>query len=309
MVSRKSRMFGLPLQSFWRFVVFGIILGLGIGSLAWAQGAKGKKGGDVEKKSGTISEIKKKGKGATITVEERDGEKFDVEVTTKTHFLVRGTGDKSFFKHGTMHVSSENIVANNNYLFGKNFTIFLGGKGPAEQFESDPLSPQVIILSGTVTDGDDDKFTVVVDGTSHEIAFEQGKDVAVAVESTEIEHAVVGAKIEIEGTTRAAKFNPSAIVVTLEKPMPADEAFAGGDKKGKSKTAKTAGTKKTATKTGDKTAKKTTDKSEAGDKDKGNNPLENTNDPFDVNKKDPKSGKGTSPKKDDKGSKEEKTDN
>jgi hypothetical protein len=264
---------------------------------ASAQGAKSKKGAaDVEKKTGTISHVEKKGKNATITVEESDGEKFDVPVNAKTNFVVHGKGDISFFKHGSMFVSAEQVVFNeaNNYRHGNKFKIYLGGKGPGEVVEQDPISPQVYKIAGTVVDADDESFTFEAEGTPYKVAFDPA-GVDVSFESTDPDHAAVGAAVEVEGATRAGKFHPTAIVVTLDKPMSASEAFAAGDKKSKSKTASSK-TKKGTSKT-DKGADKSADKGDdGGDKGKGNS------DPFNVlgsgdSKKDAKKGadKGKAP--------------
>jgi hypothetical protein len=275
---------------------------------ASAQGAKSKKAAaDGEKKTGTISHVEKKGKNATITVEESDGEKFDVSVNAKTNFVVHGKGDISYFKHGSMFVSSDEVVRNsaNNYLHGRKFTIYLGGKGPGERMEQDPVSPDVCLIAGTVIDADDESFTFEAEGAPYKVAFDPA-GVDVSFESTEPEHAAVGAKAEVEGTTRGGKFHPLAIVVTLEKPMRASEAFAGGDKKAKSKTgSKTTGKKTTAKndKGTEKGADKGTDKS-AG---KGTDGGDKAKDPFKVldggdDKKDGKKGadkgKASTPKKD-----------
>lgn len=286
-----------------------------LSSVASAQGAKSKKGAaaDGEKKTGTVSHVEKKGKNATITVEEADGEKFDVPVNAKTNFIVHAKGDISFFKHGSMFVSSDEVVRNsaNNYLHGKKFTIYLGGKGPGEHVEQDPVSPDVCKIAGTVVDADEESFTFEAEGTPYKVAFDPA-GVDVSVESTDPEHAVVGAQVVVEGATRAGKFHPTAIAVTLDKPLAASEAFAGGDKKAKSKTgAKTTGKKTTAK--NDKGNDKSADKGdEAGDKNK---------DPFNVlgngdnkdGKKDVKKGsekgKTPAPKKDKKKTEDGDTNN
>jgi hypothetical protein len=241
-------------------------------SAASAQGAKSKKGAaDGEKKTGKIAEVEKKGKTATITIEESDGEKFDVLVTAKTNFLVHGKGDVSFFKHGNMFVSSDEVVRNaaTNYLHGRKFKIHLGGKGPGERVEADPANPELCKIAGTVVDADEESFTFEAEGAPYKVGFDQG-GVDVSIESTEPEHAVVGAQVEVEGATRAGKFHPTAIVVTLDKPLTASEAFAGSDKKSaksKAGSSKTAGKKTTAK--NDKGGDKAADKGdEAGDKGK-----------------------------------------
>jgi hypothetical protein len=266
-------------------------------SAASAQGAKSKKGADSTKKTGKVAEVEKKGKTATLTIEESDGEKFDVLVTAKTNFIVNGKGDVSFFTHGSMFVSSDEVVRNpaNNYLHGKKFTIYLGGKGPGERVEPDPLNPEVCKIAGTVINADEESFTFEAQGTPYKVGFDTG-GVDISVESTDPEHAAVGSPVEVEGTTRSGKFHPTAIVVTLDKPMSASEVFAAGDKKSaKGKAgAKTAG-KKTTAKT-DKGGDKSADK---GDDDKG----KGSADPFGVldggsGKKDAKKGKTPPAKKD-----------
>jgi hypothetical protein len=222
-----------------------------------------------------------------------------VLVTAKTNFLIKGRGDATFFKHSNVFVSADDIVMNagNKYLFGKKFTIHLGHKPPAEAFEPDQTNPSLYRIAGPVVDCAEDSFTFEAGGTPYKVNFEQGVVPEIAVESTEPEHAAVGAAVEVEGTTKAGKFHPTAIAVTLEKAMVADEVFAGSDKKSaKSKSSKSA--KKNMSKT-DKTGKDKADKSaDKGDDAAAGEPVKN-NDPFGVlDNKDGKKGKAAPPKKD-----------
>ncbi len=231
---------------------------------AWAQGAKSKKGADAEHKTGTVAQIEKKGKTATLTIEESDGEKFDVLVTAKTNFVVKGKGDAAFFKHAHVFVSADDVVMNegNKYLFGKKFTIHLGSKSPAETFEPNATNPSVYQIAGPVVDCAEDSFSFEAFGTPYKVGFEQGVVPEVSVESTEPEHAAVGGAVEVEGTTRGGKFVPTAILVTLEKPMSADEVFAGGDKKASKKSTPASKSAKKVTKSDKGKADKTADKAD-----------------------------------------------
>ncbi len=122
------------------------------------------------------------------------------------------------------------------------------------------------------------------------VNFEQGADLDVSVESTDPKHAAVGSAVEVEGMTRSGKFFPTAVVVTADKPMVADDVFAGNEKKSAKTKSSTAG--KTASKTAKKPAK--TDKADKGDDeemaDKGDDPaakpdpFKTTSDPFDTKK-------------------------
>jgi hypothetical protein len=282
-----------------------VVLSACLPAITSAQSGKAKKGAaEPEKKSGTIAAVEKKGKTATITVEEADGEKFDVPINAKSNFVVHGKGDTTFFKHSGLFVSADDVVRNptNGYMHGRKFKIFIGGKGPGERLEQDPLSAEVCKIAGPVVDADDESFSFEAEGGVHKVGLDPA-GVDVSVESTEIDHAVVGSEIEVAGTTRAGKFSPTGITVTLEKPMSATEAFAGEKKTAKSKSgSKTTGKKTTAKndkadKTGDKGA-------DANDKGKVD-----TKDPFGVNKvddnddgskkdpKDTKPGKTPAPKK------------
>ncbi|MBS0262355.1 MAG: hypothetical protein JSS02_10430 [Planctomycetes bacterium] len=256
------------------FVCCAVLLsGLILTGTASAQGNKAKKGTAEEKKTGTIAKVEKKGKTAQITIEDGDGEKYDVQVTTKTNFVVHGVGDVSYFRHGAMFVSADNVLRNpaNNYLSAKKFKIFLGGKGPGDAMEADPVNPDVYKIAGAVIDADDNGITVEAEGTHYQIAFE-GESPAVTFESTEPEHAVVGSTVEVEGVTKAGKFHPNSISVTLDKPLSANDAFASGDKKAPKSKAKTA--KKTPTKA-DRGGDKPTE-------DGGENAKTNSADPFNV---------------------------
>ncbi|HEY2253606.1 MAG TPA: hypothetical protein VGH74_21170 [Planctomycetaceae bacterium] len=263
---------------------------------AWAQASKSKKGLEKEHKTGTVAHVEKKGKAAILTIEESDGEKFDVMVTAKTHIVIKGGGDVSFFKHSPVFVTADDVVMNpgNKYLFGKKFTIHLGNKTPAEAFAPSETNPNVYTIAGPVVDSADDSFTFEALGTPYKVGFEQNAAIDVSVESTDPEHAAVGSAVEVEGTTKAGKFLPSAITVTLEKPLVADDVFAADKKSAKSKS---------------KTASKKTSKADKADKstDKGDEPAagndpfkKDSNDPFGVGGGDKKGAKKkpAAPKKD-----------
>jgi|GEM_PF-2147370 len=245
---------------------------------AWAQASKSKKGPGNEHKTGTISHVDKKGKAATLTIEESDGEKFDVMVSAKTNLMIKGRGDASFFKHSPVFVSSEKLVMSNNYLFGSEFTVHLGSKPPAENFSPNETNPNVYSIAGPVVDSAEDSFLVEVQGKQYKVGFEQGKVPEISVESTDPEHAAVGASVEVEGATKGGKFLPTSIAVTLDKPLVGDEVFSAGDKKNSKSKAKT---------TSKKVANKS-DKADKGDKamDKDDQPAA-ANDPFKKESNDP----------------------
>lgn len=289
---------GLNLLVTWS-VALAICACLPVG--ATAQGSKAKKGPEKEHKTGTIAQVDKKGKAATLTIEESDGEKFDVMITAKTNIMIKGTGDVAFFKHSPVFVSSDEIVMNpgNQYLFGKKFTVHLGSKPPAEAFGPSESNPSVYAIAGPVVDCAEDSFVFEALGKQYKVGFEQGKVPEVSVESTEPEHAAVGSTVEVEGTTKGGKFLPTAISVTLEKPLVADEVFAGGDKKSAKSKSKTANKKMAKSDKADK-ADKSTDKPD--EPAAGNDPFKKeSNDPFGVgagDKKDAKKAKAAPPKKD-----------
>jgi len=259
-----------------------------------AQGKSKKTAIEPEKKTGKIADVEKKGRASTLTIEEADGEKFDVMVTGKMKFVVNAKGDTEFFKHPRTFVSSDSIVYSNNKFFGKKFTVHLGNT-PAAVVEPDPDNAEVYNIAGPIVDSDETSFTITANGSPYKVNFEQGAAVDVAVESTEPEHAAVGSAIEVEGNSRGGKFHPTSVVVTLEKPLVAEEVFAAEKKPGK----KSAKATKKSTKIGDKTAKD--DKGDAAEKtdDPSGEPLKPASDPFGVlDKKDAKKKpSGTKPKK------------
>jgi hypothetical protein len=292
----------------WRKSLSLVVLGcvalgwIALGSNSAPAQATKKKGPEPEKKSGKIAEIEKKGKAATLTIEESDGEKFDVQLTPKSpRFVVNGRGDIGFFKHANVFVSSESIVRNpgNNYLFGSKFTIHIGGKPPAQRFEQDPTNPAIYHIAGPVIDCTEDSFSVDGPDGQYKVGFEQNVNPEITIESTEPEHATVGAEVEVEGVTRGGKFLPSSVVVTLDRPLVADEVF-GNDKKGKKAAAsKTASKKNSKTDKADKSGDKSGDDAAAGDAPK------QPADPFGVlgdkkDAKDAKKGKTAPPAKKDK---------
>jgi hypothetical protein len=271
------------------------VLGAGcllLPALASAQ-AKKKAANDHEKKTGTISEVEKKGKNATLTVAEADGETFKVDVNSKMKFMVRGTGDSGFLKHPKAVVSSDSVFTANRQFFGKKFTVHLGNS-PAAIFEQDEDKADVYHIAGPIVDCDETSFAINVGGEPYKVNFEQGADLSIAIESTDPDHASVGSPVEVEGNTRGGKFHAISVVVNLERPLVADEVFSAGDKKGpKSKTTAASKTAKKPAKSGEKGDKedmpeKTDDPPATAD------PLKpgSNADPFGVlkdnNKKDPK---------------------
>ena len=284
--------FGLPGR--WRVAVLVAAACFLVPALASAQ-AKKKAGTDHEKKTGKVAAVEKKGKSAVLTVEESGGDKLEVQLNSRIKFVVNGTGDAEFFKHPRAFVSSDSVFTANRQYFGRKFTIHIGHNSQAK-FEPDENNAEVFHIAGPIVDCDESSFTIDVEGQPCKVSFEQGADLTVAIVSSEPEHAVVGSPVEVEGMTRAGKFVPSAVVVNLDRPLTAEDAFgAEGEKKpGKTKT--------TAGKTTKKTAK--ADKADKGDKGtkdddaaKGDDapattdPIKPSTDPFGVlndNKKGPK---------------------
>jgi hypothetical protein len=112
--------------------------------------------------------------------------------------------------------------------------------------------------------------------------------VEVAVESTEPEHAAVGSEVEVEGTTaKGGKFHATSVVVTLDKPLVANEVFAHDKKAAKSKSAPTKMAKKPSkTDKGEKGDKGDTgDTTDKGDEPPAADPFNSSSDPFKVNNK------------------------
>jgi hypothetical protein len=258
--------------------------------LVAAQASKSKKAAPhAEKKTGKIAKVDSKGKSSTLTVEEADGETFDVLVTAKMkNFLIKGKGDVGFLKHPHVVVSSDSVFTANMQFFGKKFTVHLG-QSPEAVFEPDPNNAEVYHVAGPIVDCDETSFTINVSGSPYKVNFEQGLAPEVAVESTEPELAAVGADIELEGKARSGRFQADSILITLDKPLSSDDVFSKNDKKaGKSKTA-------AATKGMKKSAK--SDKSDPAEKgdDTGTDPAKPpaTSDPFGVLKDNkPKPGGG-----------------
>ena len=274
-------------------------------TIAWAQGKSKKGSAEHEKKSGKVAEVEKKGKTSTIKVTEADGETFDVTVTSKTKFVVNGKGDAGFFKHPRAFVSSNSVFTSNRQFFGKKFTIHLGN-APTAMFEPDPDNAEVYHIAGAIVDCDESSFTINTGDGMQKINFEQGADLSVAIESTEPEHAVVGSEVAVEGTTHKGKFLPINVVVTLDKPLVADEVFSASDKKpsGKKSASAAKTTRKPAkTEKGDKGDKE--EMTENGDENPAGEPIKPGSDPFGVlknnTKKKPPASKSKAKKPVDKG--------
>ena len=220
--------------------------------------AKKKASADHEKKTGTVAEVEKKGKSAVLWVQPADGEKFEVTLSSRIKFTVNGTSDAGFFKVPRAFVTSDSVFSANQMYFGKKFTVYIGHSPPA-RFEADEKNAEVFHIAGSVVDCDDASFTIDVEGQSWKVNFEQGADLAVAIVSSEPEHAVVGSPVEVEGTTRAGRFHATSVVVTLDRPLVADDVLPA---EGEKRAGKAKGT--AASKTTKKSAK--TEKGEKGEK-------------------------------------------
>ena len=113
-----------------------------------AQGTRAKKGPEAEKIGGKVTEIEKKGKAVTLTIEKEDGNQMEVLVTPKLKLEITGKGDASFFQPKTW-VSSESVFKSNNELFGRQFTVHLGA-APQPHVKPDSTAPDVYHVAGQV---------------------------------------------------------------------------------------------------------------------------------------------------------------
>ena len=229
-----------------RFLCLLLLAGLaGSPAAAFAQGAKGKKGAEAEKVTGKVTEVERKGKAATLTVEKDDGGTLEVAVTTKLPVLVTGKGDQSCIQPKAWVTSQQAVLANQE-LFAKSFTVYLG-KAPPAHCGSDPMSMEVYQISGQVTAAGSEAFVLNCGDEfgTHRVSFEQGARIDVTVNSSEHDLIEAGNKIELEGMTRAGKFVPSKATVTVEKLLTGDDLFPDAKKAKKgAPAAKTAGTAK-----------------------------------------------------------------
>jgi len=238
-----------------------------------AQGNRAKKGPETEKINGKVTEIEKKGKAVTLTIEKDDGNQMEVLVTPKLKLEITGKGDASFFQPKTW-ISSESVFKSNNELFGRQFTVHLG-VAPQPHVKPDSTAPDVYHVAGQLLSSTDSALTMNFGAAgTKKITFEEGASLEVTVNATDPDLIVEGSEVEVEGMTRGTKFLPSRVAVTLEKPLTAEDILAAEkDKKGSKG--------KTATKGGKKPAKGKTDEPEG----------EGAADPFGVlGKKDGKKG-------------------
>lgn len=224
-----------------------LLLALGVAAspiVAVAQGAKAKKGSEGEKVTGKVTEVERKGKAATLTVEKEDGGTLEVALTTKLPVLVTGKGDASCI-HPKAWVSSSQAVLANQELFAKNFTVYLG-KAPPAHCGPEPMSTEVYQICGQVTAAGSEAFVLNCgeEFGTHKVSFEQGARVEVTVNSSEHDLIEAGNKIELEGMTRAGKFVPSKATVTVEKLLTGDDLFPDAKKAKKAAPAKAAATAK-----------------------------------------------------------------
>jgi hypothetical protein len=244
-------------------------------SLFWpsgavAQGGKSKKGNEAEKVNGTVTEIEKKGKATTLSIDKEGGGNLEVLVTPRLKFSVTGNGDTGLIQPKSV-LSSEKIVKTNNELFGHQFTLHVGNPPPFS-VKREPGGGDWYHVCGQVVAMDDKSVTLNfgASGGTQKLTFEEGTEPEVTVISNDPDLVVEGSKVELEGMTRGSKFIPSKVTVTLEKPLTIDDLQAASNDKKASKT-KGAATAKG----GKKPAKAKTDEPEGI-------PTEDTADPFGV---------------------------
>jgi hypothetical protein len=236
-----------------------------------AQGAKAKKGNEAEKITGKVTEVERKGKAATLTIEKEGGGTLEVPVTPRLALSVTGRGDASCLSTRTW-VSSEKLALANNELFGSRFTIHIG-KAPAPQCGPDPAATDVFMISGQIVGIAPDGMTVNCgEAGNRRVMFEQGVPLDITINSTDADLIGEGARIEMEGMTRGGKFVPAKVTVNLDKSLTGEDLHPGSDKKAAAK-AKQAATAKGAPK---KAAKGTKADEGAGE------PIDAGSDPFGV---------------------------
>lgn len=253
-------------------------------SSAFSQGPRGKKGPEPERVFGSVTEVEKKGKAATLLIDRDDGGKLEVLITPRIKFNVTGKGDGALIQPKSV-LSSEQVIRPNTELFGYQFTLHLG-HAPVYALKKDPGGGDWYHLCGQVTAIADKSLTINCGAAgTHKLNFEEGKELDLTVSASDPDLVAAGSKVELEGLNRAGKFIPSKVTVTLEKPLTADDLHAaGGDRKA-------ARGKAAAARASKKSGKGKTD-DPAGD------PADAPSDPFGVLGK--KEGKSSAPKENDK---------
>lgn len=251
---------------------------------AAAQTSKSKKpANEPQKIPGKVVAHESKGKLTTLTIQKEGGDKQEIPVKPPLAFSVVGKGDVGFFRPGVM--VSATAVMSNNQLFAKEYTVHIGSKPPVK-VTRDPNADTVYQICGMVTAADEDSVTLNFgnQGGVQKVTLEK-EALVITVRSIDPDLAVEGAAVEIEGLTRAGKFLPTVLTVTLAEPLKAEDVFPADPK------AKGA-EKKTAKATAPKTSKTTKSKDDA--------PAGDTADPFGLLKKKDDKGKPADKKETDK---------
>jgi hypothetical protein len=205
-------------------------------------------------------------------------------LTSKLKFSVSAKGDASLLRPKTV-VSSDSVImaGNKSDLVGRKFTVHLGTP-PTAQVQRDPMNQEVYHVCGQIAAVQQDSMTINFGnaGGVRKLLFEQGGP-EISVDASDPDLVAVGAKVEVEGTTRGAKFQPSKVTVTREEPITARDL---DDNEKKAAAKKGTSPPKTARKPAGKGAG---DDAAAG---AGNTPSADDDDPLGVFKKDkPKGGK------------------
>lgn len=218
--------------------VLAFCLAIPAATVAW-QGSKGKKGPETEKIEGKVTGIEKKGKAATVTIEEDDGQTHEVLLPARLKVAINGKGDADFLRP-KVWVSSQKVVMVNNLLFCSRYTVHVG-TNPPPLLRPEQGSEEIYHVSGQVVAIDDNSVTLNVGNPkqTQKIAFEVGAPLDIAVSMADLDLIVEGSEIELEGVSRGTKFTPQKATVKLAQPLTAAEVF--GAEKGKADKAKSAG--------------------------------------------------------------------
>lgn len=210
------------------------LLILGIAAFAVAGNSTAQaQGTETVTRSGTLVEVSKKGRASVIKYTDDAGAEQELLITPKIQVQVEAAGDADFIRAGQFVAAQ--ATESNDQLFTKEVSIYLFGKtrAPAGKIQKAPpragQSQNAYQVTGTIvsvaTDPDYPQYLRVeikAAGPRAPLMLEEGFQVKVL--STDIELAVPGTPLELEGTElKNGRFNAAKVTVQLA------EALKGAD--------------------------------------------------------------------------------
>lgn len=177
---------------------------------------------DVEQKMGKVLSIEKKGVVTKLKVDLYDGSgQLEIPFSRATNCAVTFKGDTNFFRNGAWVQTTATVTG--KALYASSFDVYVKAK-MAPHYEQNPRTKDISIC-GQVTAADPGSITLASPRGPLRILLDDRALENIHVFLTTPDAIEAGAEAEIEGVTRGKKFVPQKVIVKLDKPLTAEQAF------------------------------------------------------------------------------------